>query len=120
MRFVGHPSFAEFHDAHRVRRYAVIGKHEFSDPEIAAADNSPDRKTLLVWLDESAFLNVVPAADPLARLRIIKYGILALDFMLDIEIARVRSIPMALQRRPRSSIIHLNLHLGLRLSFRNH
>jgi hypothetical protein len=40
--------------------------------------------------------------------------------MLDIEIARVRSIPMALQRRPRSSIIHLNLHLGLRLSFRNH
>src|ERR1700731_4879586 len=109
LRFVGHQSFAEFHDAHRVRWYAVIGKQEFSDPEIAAADNSPDRKTLLVWLDESALLNVVPAADPLARLRIIKHGILAVDFMFDLEIPGVRSSPMALQRRPRGSIIHLDL-----------
>src|SRR5258706_5582500 len=109
LRFVGHQPFAEFHDAHRVRWYAVVGKYEFSDPEIAAADNSPDRKTLLAWLDGSALLNVVPAADLLARLRIIKHGILAVDFMLDFEIARVRSIPMALQRRPRASIIHLNL-----------
>src|SRR3979411_126767 len=109
LRFVGHQSFAEFHDAHRVRWYAVIGKYEFSDPEIAAADNSPDRKTLLVWLDESALLNAVPAADPLARLRIIKHSILAVDFMFDLEIARVRSIPMALQRHPHRSIIHLNL-----------
>src|ERR1700704_3874733 len=109
LRFVGHQSFAEFHDAHRVRWYAVIGKYEFSDPEIAAADNSPDRKTLLVWLDESALLNVVPAANPLARLRIIKHSILAVDFMFDIEIARVRGIPMALQRHPHGSIIHLNL-----------
>ena len=82
LRFVGHQSFAEFHDAHCVRWYAVIGKYVFSDPEIAAADNSADRKTLLVWLDGSAFLNVVPAADPLARLRIIKHGILAVDFMV--------------------------------------
>jgi hypothetical protein len=29
--------------------------------------------------------------------------------MFDLEIARVRSIPMALQRHPHSSIIHLNL-----------
>src|ERR1700756_5266984 len=109
LRFVGHQSFAEFHDAHRVRWCAVIAKYEFSDPEIAAADNSPDRKTLLVRLDESALLNVVPTADPLARLRIFKYSILAVDFMFDLEIARVRSIPVALQRRPHCSIIHLNL-----------
>src|SRR6266850_4728096 len=109
LRFISHQSFAEFHDAHRVRWHAVIGEYEFSDPEIAAADNSPDRKTLLVRLAESALLNVVPAADPLARLRIIKHGILAVDFMLDLEIARVRSIPMALQRHPHGSIIHLNL-----------
>src|SRR6202051_1939971 len=109
LRFVGHQSFAEFHDAHRVRWYAIIGKYEFSDPEIAAADNSPDRKTLLVWRDEPALLNVVPAADPLARLRIIKHSILAVDFMFDVEIARVRSIPMALQPHPHGSIIDLNL-----------
>src|SRR5271168_3988651 len=88
LRFVGHQSFAEFHDAHRVRRYAVIAKYEFSDPEIAAADDSLDRETLLVRLDESALLNVVPAADPFARLRIIKHGILAVDFMFDVEIVR--------------------------------
>src|SRR5712675_1478662 len=109
LRFVGHQSVAEFHDAHRVGWYAVIGEHEFSDPEIAAADNAPDRKSLLVWLDGSALLNVVPAADPLARLRVIKHGILAVDFMFGLEIARVRSIPMALQRRPHGSIVHLNL-----------
>src|SRR6188474_95961 len=109
LRFVGDQSFAEFHNAHRVRWCAVIRKYEFSDPEIAAADNSPDRKTLLVWLDGSALLNVVPAADPLARLRIIKHSILAVDFMFDLEVARVRSIPMALQRHPHGSIIHLNL-----------
>src|SRR6516165_3597445 len=107
LRFVGHQSFAEFHDAHCVRWYVVIGEYEFSDPEIAAADNSPDRKALLVWLDESALLNVVPTADSLARLWIIKHGILAVDFMFDLEIVRIRSIPMALQRRPHGSIIHL-------------
>src|SRR6267154_454201 len=108
LRFVGHQSFAELHDAHRVRRYAVIGQYEFGDPEIAAADNSPDRKTLLVWLDEPALLNVVPAADPLARLRIIEHGILAVDFMFDLEIARVGSSPVALQGPPHSFILHLN------------
>src|SRR6185437_17085174 len=112
LSFAGHQSFAKFHDAHRVRWYAVIGKDEFGDPEIAAADNSPDLKTLLVWLNGSALLNVVPAADPLARLRIIKHSILAVDYMFDLEIARVRSIPTALQRRPHRSIIHLNLPPG--------
>ena len=103
LRFVGHQSFAEFHDAHRVRRVAVIAEYEFSDPEIAAAEHSPYRKTLVVWLHEPARLNVVPAADPLARLRIIKHGILAVDFMFDLEIVRVRSNPMALQCRPHGS-----------------
>src|ERR1700724_3414678 len=98
LRFVGHQSFTEFHDAHCVRWHAVIAKYEFGDPEVAAADNSLDRKTLLVWLDESALLNVVPAADPLTRLRIIKHSILAVDFVFDLEIARVRRLPMARQR----------------------
>src|SRR3954451_8137430 len=111
LRFVRHQSFAESHDAHRVGWYAVIGQYEFADPEIAAADNAPERKTLLAWLDGSALLNVVPAADPLARLRIIKHGILAVDFVFGLEIARVRSSPMALQSRPHGSIIHLNLHV---------
>src|SRR4051795_2117220 len=111
LRFVSHQPVAELHDTHRVRWHAVISKYKFSDPEIAAADNSPDRKTLLVRLDESALLNALPAADPLARLRIIKHRVLVVDFMLDLEIACVRSIPMALQRHPHASIIHVDLHL---------
>src|ERR1700712_3920610 len=116
--FGGHQSVAEFHDAHHVGRYAVIAQHEFGDPEITAADHPPDRKTLLVRLDGSAPLNVVPAADPLARLRIFKQSILAVDFVLDLEIARVRSRPMALQRRAYGSIIHLDLPLSLQAAIR--
>ena len=43
------------------------------------------------------FSNVSSTVDPLARLRIIKHGVLAVDFMLDFEVACIRSIPMALQ-----------------------
>src|SRR5882757_9958757 len=111
--FVRHQSFTEFHDAHRVGWDAVIAKYEFSDPEVAAPDHSPDRKTLLVGLHGSALLNVPPAADPLARLRIIKHSILAVDFMFDLEIARVRSSPMTLQHHPHGSIIHLDLPLRI-------
>src|SRR3981189_643932 len=86
LRFVGHQSFAEFHDAHRVRWYAVVGQYELSDPEIAADDNSPDRKTLLVGLDESALLCLAPDSDRRARFGIISHRILAVDFMFDPEI----------------------------------
>ena len=79
LRFVGHQSFAKFHYAHCVRWYAVIGEYEFSNPEIAAANNSPDPKAFLVWLNESALLNIVPATDSLARLRIFKHSILAVN-----------------------------------------
>src|SRR4051812_1594302 len=109
LRFVGHLSVAELHDAHSVRRYAVIGQHEFRDPEIAAANHAPDRETLFVGLGESALLNVAPTVDPLARLRIMKHGILAVDLMFGLEIACVRSVPVALQRRPHGSLIHLDL-----------
>src|SRR3954447_15530700 len=115
LRLIGHQSFTQFHDAHRVRWYTIIGKYELGDPELAAPNNSPDGKALLVWLDESALLNVVPAADPLARLRIIKYSILVVDLMFNLEIARVRGMPMALQREPHGSIIHPNLLLTVPL-----
>src|SRR5947209_69504 len=105
LRFVGHSPVLKFHDADRVRRHAVIAQHEFGDPEIAAADDPPDRKALVVRLNGSALLNVLPAADALARLRIIEHGILAVDFMFGFEIAGVRSFPVALQRRPYGFII---------------
>src|SRR5262245_30339080 len=109
LRLVGHQPLAKFHDAHRIGRDAVIAEHEFGDPEIAPANNSPDHKTLLVWLDEPARLNVAPAADPFSLLRIIRHGILAVDFMFCGEIVSVRGIPVTLQRRTHRLIIHLVL-----------
>src|SRR4051812_46277159 len=103
-----HASVAEFHDAHRVGWDAVIAQHKFGDPEIGAASHAPDRKALLVGLDGSALLNVAPAATALARLRIIEHGIVAVDVMLGFEIARIRSLPMALQRSPHGLIVHRN------------
>ena len=88
LRFVCYLSFAEFHDAYRVGWYAVVSNYDFTDPQIPAADNPSDCEALLVWLDTPALLNVAPAVDPLARLRIVKHRILPVDFMFDLEIAQ--------------------------------
>src|ERR1700758_2407481 len=50
----------EFHDTDRVRRPAVIGEDEFSDPEVTAANNTSDRKPLFVWLARALALYVAP------------------------------------------------------------
>ena len=94
--FVRHQPVAEFHDAHDVGRRAVIGEGELGDPQVAAADDAPHREALLAGLEVSAFPNVVPPADPFARLRVIEHGVLAIDFVFGVEIAGVRGIPMAL------------------------
>ena len=95
LRLSGDVPFAKFHDAHRVRGYPVIAKDEFNYPEIASAENPPHRETLLVWLQETTFSDILSAMDPLARLRIIKHGVLSVDFVLNLEITSVRSIGAA-------------------------
>src|SRR3569833_2570800 len=67
LRFMDDLPITVFHDAHRIRWNAIVGEHKFGDPEISAACHSPDRKSLFIWLNEPAFLNVVPAAGPRAR-----------------------------------------------------
>jgi hypothetical protein len=72
-----------------------------------------------VGLDEAALLDVMPAKDALARLRIIQHGVFAVDVMLGLEIIRVRGLPMTLQRLPHGSIIHCNLPFVLAPAARN-
>src|SRR3569833_3698045 len=110
LRFMDDLPITEFHDAHRIGWNAIVSEYKFGDPEISAACHSPDRKSLFIWLNEPALLNVVPTANPLARLRIIKHRIFAIDFMFDLEVVRIRSVPMALQQFPHGPIIHLGLH----------
>lgn len=111
---MGYQPFAELHDAHDIRWLTVIGQDELGYPEIAAAHYSPHREAFLVWLGASTLLNVASSANALARLRIIENGILVVDFMFGLEIAGIRRIPMALQRRACCSIVHLDLPYALR------
>src|SRR5580704_14219842 len=52
----------ELHNAHCVRRLAVIGQNQFCDPKITAANDSPDSKTLLARLTGALALYVASAA----------------------------------------------------------
>src|SRR4051795_11832389 len=117
LRLVRHQAVAEFHDAHDVRRHPVIGQHEFAHPEIVAADDAPNSEAFLVRLHEPALLDVAATADALAGLRIVEHCVLAIDVVLGLEIVRVRSVPMALERGQLALIIHRGLPLS-RLRFR--
>src|ERR1700722_620611 len=55
----------ELHDAHGVRRFAVICQDEFGDPKITAANDSSDNKPLLVRLASALVPYVVSTARPL-------------------------------------------------------
>src|SRR5580692_6834144 len=50
LRFPRNLVARELHDAHRVRRLAVIGQDQFGHPKITAANDSSDSKPLLVRL----------------------------------------------------------------------
>src|SRR6185437_2777070 len=64
--FAGDFAATELHDAHGEGGLAVVGQGEFGDPEIAAADDSPDSKPFLIRLTGSLILYVVPPAGLLA------------------------------------------------------
>src|ERR1700722_19443492 len=55
----------ELHDAHGVGRLAVICDDQFGDPKIAAANDSPDRKPLLVRLTGALVVYVASTAGSL-------------------------------------------------------
>ena len=56
----------ELHDAHGVGRLGVVYQDEFGDPEITAANDSPDSKPLFIRLTRALALYVVSAAGSLA------------------------------------------------------
>ena len=56
----------ELHDAHGVGWFRVIFQDEFGDPEITAADDSLDGKSLFAWLTSALVLYVASPAGSLA------------------------------------------------------
>src|SRR6516162_7090643 len=112
--FAGHLPVSELHDADRVRRPSVIGQGKFSDPEIARADYPPHREAFPVRLRGARRLNVAPAADPLARLRILEHRILSVNLVLRLEVIGVGGSPVAIQGRSDVVSLHLVLPLNAR------
>src|ERR1700693_3186022 len=93
----GHLAIQELHDAHRIGRLAVIGEDEFRDPEVARAEDSTHGEALAVRLRGARGLDVVPALDALARLRVLEQCILPVYVVLDIEVICVRGGPVAIE-----------------------
>src|ERR1700691_6520333 len=54
----GNLAVSELHDAHRVRRQAVVCKDEFSDPEVGSTEHAPHHKAFLVRLRKTRRLNI--------------------------------------------------------------
>src|SRR6516165_4074481 len=80
----GHLAIQELHHAHRIGWPAVIGEDEFRDPEVARADDSAHREALAVRLCDARGLDVVPAPDALARLRVLEQCILPIYVVLNV------------------------------------
>src|SRR5580704_2400094 len=95
----GNLAVSKLHDTHRVGRHAVVCQDEFSDPKVASAEYAPHAKALLVRLRGTRRLNIAPAADPLAGLRILEHGIVVVNLVLGLEIIGVRGRPVAIQSR---------------------
>src|SRR5271166_6464782 len=102
----GHLAIQELHDAHRVGRPAVICEDEFRDPEVARADDAANREALRVRLRDARRLDVVPAPDALARLRVLEHCVLPVYVVLDIEVICVRSGPVAIERLSNLILTH--------------
>jgi len=85
----GNLRVSELHDAHRVRRQAVVCKDEFSDPKLGSTEYAPHPKALLVRLRRTRRLNIAPTADPLPGLWVLKHCIVVVNLVLCLEIIRV-------------------------------
>src|SRR5205085_5561975 len=93
----GHLPVSELHDAHRVRRPPVVGEYEFSDPEVGSAEDPPHCEALAARLSKAGRLNFAPAADALARLRVLEHRILSVNLVLRLEVIRIGGGPVAIQ-----------------------
>jgi len=104
--FAGHLPILKLHDAHGVRWPAVVREDELGDPEVARAEDAPHREALGTRLRDARRLDVVPALDALARLRVLEQCVLSVDVVLDIEVIRIGGSPVAIECFSNLSLIH--------------
>src|SRR5262249_47590729 len=76
-----------------------------------SAEDPAHGEALLVRLRGAGGLDVAPATDALARLRIFEDGILPVDVVLRLEVARIGGGPVAVQKRSDIPLVHRELPL---------
>src|SRR5271166_1843201 len=102
----GHLPIQELHDAHRIGRPAVIREDEFRNPDVARADDAAHREALRVRLRGAGGLDIVPAPDALARLRVLEQCVLPVYVVLNTEVICVRGGPVAIERLSNLIVVH--------------
>ena len=84
-----------------------------SHPEIALSRDPPDREPRRpAGVMAAKRLQVVATADDLARLRVLAHGVIVVDLVLGILIARGGRGPMPIDGFPDVLLIHHRLHSG--------
>ena len=87
----------------------IIGDDIFSNPEIAAAEYTPNGE-VLVGKQPTRRPDGTPATDALAGLGILQHRVVVVDLMLDIIVAGLRRSPVPIQRGSVALIFHVGLH----------
>src|SRR3984957_18364443 len=93
LRFPRYLVAPELHDAHRVRRLAVIRENQFRNPKIAASNDSSHRESLLARLTGALGLVVAPPPLSLARFRVIQHRVFVIDKVFRFEIVGIGCRP---------------------------
>nr|WP_024441127.1 hypothetical protein [Mycobacterium sp. UM_WGJ] len=103
----------ELHHAHHIRRLAVVGEHQFTDPQITTAADAADREALGIRLGFPRRLNAIAATDPLTRLRVFEDRIGPVDPVFGVEVVRILGRPVRHERGADAGVIgHANDGIG--------
>ena len=91
---VGHQVVTEFHDAHRVRRNAVVRDYAFAHPQRTGAKHPPQGEVAACGVAAALLRDGRAADEALARLRVIEDRVLGVQAMLS-RCRRLRRRPSA-------------------------
>jgi hypothetical protein len=106
LRLAGYRPILEFHNADYVIRLLVVLEDKFADPKVSTAEDASHGEAFRIRLGFARRLNVGPATDALARLRIFENCISSVDFVFRVEVVGVGCFPVALQTGPYVVVTH--------------
>src|SRR5580658_2110148 len=100
LRLVRHVLAGEFHDAHRVAGYAVVGDDALADPQIPAAGDPQDGEVPAGRVPAALRGNCRAAPESFTRLGVIEDRVRGVDGVLGFAVPAFRCLPVFLDRGP--------------------